>query len=291
MSHLYAIVLQLAAMRPGAIPADHGQAVHGALHHLIERGSPELSQQWHDANMPKPFTVSLLNGDKRGRDGALHFGEGDEALWRFTLLRDAAFDAVLNRYIMNNRQPHVRIGAVQFAITAAYAQSHPDSGTVTLTQLIEAWQMPPAELPERIRLRFISPTLFNFGHRDGQYHYQLIPEPRHLFSSLKKKWDNITGTHTPDSFDDWVEANVTMAHHETQIRHVRIRGKRPAKAFIGNVFYTLAGADRTHWAFVNVLADLTFWTGVGYQTTAGLGQVRRMDHGTQIHKWTKHISL
>lgn len=275
MNHLYAIVLRIAAMHPGAIPAEHGVPARGAMLKLIEKGDATLSRQWHDANTAKPFTVSLLDGGKRGHDGALHFGEGDTAEWRFTLLRAEAFDAVLNRYIMNNRQPHVRIGAVNFAITDAFANSHPQSGTITPSALEARWQR--EALPEAIRLRFASPTVFNFGKKTDGYQYQTVPEPRPLFSTLKKKWDRIAGIHTPDAFDEWVEANVTIAHHDTQMRRVKINRQRPVQAFTGNVIYALTGTDHTHWAFVNLLADLAFWTGVGNQTTAGLGQVRRLD--------------
>jgi CRISPR-associated endoribonuclease Cas6 len=275
MNYLYAIVLRIAAMHPGAISADHGIPARGAMLKLIEQGDAALSRQWHDANAAKPFTVSLLDGGKRGRDGALHFGEGDTAEWRFTLLRAEAFDAVLNRYIMHNRQPHVRIGALNFAITDAFANSHSESGTITPAALEARWQK--ATLPAAIRLRFASPTFFNFGKKADGYQYQAMPEPRPLFSTLKKKWDRVAGTHTPDTFDDWVEANVTIVRHDTQIRRVRVNRQRPVQAFTGNVIYALTGEDSTQWSFVNLLADLAFWTGVGNQTTAGLGQVRRLE--------------
>src|SRR5437764_87842 len=113
---LYAIVLRMVALHPGAVPADHGDQARAALLNLIRTGDQALSQTLHDDNTHKPYTISLLNGGKRGRDRALNFNTGDSADWRFTLLCEPAFEALLRRYILSRELPHARIGAVEFQI-------------------------------------------------------------------------------------------------------------------------------------------------------------------------------
>jgi len=107
-ARLYAIVLRLTAVRRGAVPAEHGDQARAAMFDLLRRGNLALASQLHNENAHKPYTISLLEGGKRGADRALHFGEGDQAEWRFTLLSEPAFESVLRRYILDRNLPHVR---------------------------------------------------------------------------------------------------------------------------------------------------------------------------------------
>jgi hypothetical protein len=109
---LYAIVLRIAAIRRGAVPENHGDQARAALMKNIQHADSPLAQRLHNSNMHKPYTISLLNGGVQAR----HFGEGDHADWRFTLMAEPAFEALLRRYLLDRTLPHVRIGAVEFAI-------------------------------------------------------------------------------------------------------------------------------------------------------------------------------
>src|SRR5579859_4734228 len=103
---LYAIVFRLAAIRPGAVPADHGDQARAALFELIRHGDLPLAQRLHDQNIQKPYTIDLLQGGRRGKDNTIHFGEGDYAYWRFTLMQEPAFEALLRRYLLSRALPH-----------------------------------------------------------------------------------------------------------------------------------------------------------------------------------------
>jgi CRISPR-associated endoribonuclease Cas6 len=278
-TRLYAIVLRLAAMRPGAIPADHGDQARATLLNLIQRGDSPLAQKLHDENAHKPYTISLLQGGRRGADRAQHFGEGDAAEWRFTLLCEPAFEAVLRRYLLDRALPHVRVGAVQFAVSDVFASgaSHPDSGHISVSELTARWTQPPDTLPRRFTLDFRSPTAFSFGYDRArqQYRYQAMPEPGALFSSLRKRWAALGGAEPGDNFDEWVRATVRCEPLDLRIRPIHIE-RRSVTAFSGQVRFWHQGDTR--WlSFLHLLADLTFWTGAGYQPTRGLGQVRRID--------------
>jgi len=275
---LYAIVLRLSALRPGAVPADHGDQARAALLNLIRSGDLPLSRRLHDANTRKPYTVSLLNGGKRGRDGALHFGMGDSAEWRFTLLHEPAFEALLRRYIWNQTLPHVRIGAVEFQISNAFASgSHPDSGSITLAALHERWNVAPETLPRSIVLDFLSPTAFNLGQdrASGRYRIRSTPDARTLFSTLRKHWLKLGGVAPGDEFDTWVGERVETRPLNPRAHTVFVE-RRPVESFSGRVSFTVHGSDVRWLPLLHLLADLAFWTGVGYQTSRGMGQVRRV---------------
>jgi CRISPR-associated endoribonuclease Cas6 len=278
MNWLYAIVLRLVATRPGAVPAHHGEQARAALMQIIRHGDQQLAGQLHDHNMRKPYTVSLIAGQKRGKDGALHFGPGDEATWRFTLLWEPAFDAVLNRYLLREVQPHVRIGAVDFHIVEALANngSHPECGSLPVVELEQRWLRDAPELPTTLTLSFHTPTAFNIG-KDGKKRLELLPIPRLIFSTLRKTWRGLSGYDPGDAFDQWVDDNVQIDRYKLHTEAHRIKRQRVIPGFVGNVTFRIRDEPEP-LAFLHLLADLSFWTGLGYQTGAGMGQVR-IKHG------------
>jgi CRISPR-associated endoribonuclease Cas6 len=275
---LYAIVFRLAAIRPGAIPDDHGDQARSALFDLIRRGDLPLAEKLHDQNIRKPYTISLLRGGKRGRDRAAHFGEGDNAWWRFTLLHEPAFEALLRRYVLSRTLPHVRIGAVEFAVVDAFASgvSHPDSGHISIQELQSRWDCPPEVAPDRFILDFQAPTVFSLGTDDesGERRWCAMPNAPILFSTLRKKWAYLGGAEPGDEFDHWVRQHVEVEPLNLQSRTVVVE-RRPVTGFQGHVRFRIRG-DRRWLPLLHLLADLTFWTGVGYQTTRGMGRVQRL---------------
>ena len=276
---LYAIVLQLGAMRHGALTANHGDVGRAALFNLIRQGNSPLAQQLHDDNSVKPYTISLVQGGKRGKDGAQHFADGDRAEWRFSLMMQSAFEALLQKYLLNNLLPHVRIGTIEFAIVDAFVSdtAHTESGHTSIVQLTEGWQHPPERLAKRLLLDFRSPTAFNLGQNreTRQYRIRSNPDARTVFSSLRKRWVTLGGVDAGDEFDEWVADCVEQEVVYGQPQTVRVEG-RLITGFTGQIAYQHYGTDTRWLSYLHLLADLTFWTGVGYQTTRGMGQVRRL---------------
>lgn len=277
---LYAIVLRLAALHPGAIPVQHGELVHGALLKLIQHGDSPLAQRLHDDNNAKPFTISLLHGGRvrpRHQSDGRHFGAGDTADWRFTLLMDPAFDALLRRYLLNRDLPHVQIGSLSFAIQDAFASgmSHPDSGHVSLEDLVARWNCPPSDLARDITLDFMTPTAFNFGKDPIRQEYRIhtLPDAKTVFSTLRRRWQKMGGIEPGDVFDVWLEKAVEteILHGQTETMPVK---NRAVAGFTGRVCYSVYGSQLEWLPLLHLLADLSFWTGIGYQTTQGMGQVR-----------------
>lgn len=276
---LYAVVLRLAAIHSGAVPADHGDKARAALLQLIQQGDSPLAERLHDDNAAKPYTISLIHGGRRGRDGAQHFGEGDTADWRFSLMLEPAFEAVLRRYLLDRNLPHVRIGKVRFAIIDAFASgtNHLNSGHTTIAELTDRWHISPEDLPRTLMLDFQSTTAFSLGRDPDTKEYRIRSQPdaRILFSSLRKRWVKLGGADAGDAFDDWVSRHVEQESANIRNQVVYIK-PRPVTGFIGQVTYRVYGTDLRWLAYLHLLADLTFWTGVGYQTTRGMGQTRRI---------------
>lgn len=277
---LYAVVLQLGVMRRGAVPNDHGDQARAALLSLIREGDSPLAERLHDDNSAKPYTISLLKGSKQGKDGALHFGEGDSAELRFTLLIEPAFEALLRKYLINRNTPHIRIGTLRFAVVDAFASGigHADSGHTSIEELTERWNCPPDDISRTITLNFRSPTAFNLGQDPVTRHYRIRsnPDARTLFSALRKRWVKLGGVDVGDEFDEWVTQNVEQTILNLQTRKIQVERRR-ITGFTGLVRYNLSGSDLRWLPYLHLLADMVFWTGVGYQTTRGMGQARKID--------------
>ncbi len=277
--YLYAIVLRLIALRPGAVPCYHGDMARDALLNLINHGDATLAATLHDQNEHKPYTIALLQGGKQGRDGAHHFAEGDTAFWRFTLLCEPAFEAVLCRYILNRELPHLRIGAVEFGITDSFASNggYPDSGYTTIEGLYERWNIPAEKLPRTFSLDFLTPTAFNLGYNreSKQRTVHIMPTPRFVFGTLRREWLKPGGAAPGDAFDAWTGANIEIVKLDILTENAKIKGHF-IDGFTGRVTYQL-GRDAHWWGMVNLLSEFVFWRGCGYQTTCGMGQVRRAD--------------
>lgn len=276
---LYAIVLRLAAIRRGAVPRNHGDFVRSALMKIIQHADSPLAAKLHDSNTSKPYTISLLQGGRLGgADRAHHFGEGDTADWRFTLLIEPAFEALLRRYLLDRALPHVRIGAVEFAIVDAFASgSYPGSGHISVAELMERWNCPPETLEKELTLDFRSPTTFSLGQdkTTGEYRFRATPDPKTVFSTLRKRWLQMGGAAPGDEFDLWVGQNVEAETVNVHTDRVWIK-KRPVPAFSGQVRFRVYGQELRWLPLLFLLGDLAFWTGAGYQTTGGMGQVRRI---------------
>lgn len=282
-NRLYAIVLRLAAMRPGALPPDHGEQGRAALLKLIREGDSPLATQLHDENNAKPYTISMVRGGQRTRDGLQHFGEGDSAEWRFSLMMQPMFEALLQKYLLNNSRPHVRIGVIDFAITDVYVSSasHTDSGYISIGHLVDRWNKASHEqLPRRTLLDFQSPTAFSLGHdrTHKRYRYRVFPDARTVFSTLRKSWVKLGGVDVGNDFDTWVDKTIEAEPLHYQLCKHRVEG-RTVSAFTGQIVYQHYGTDERWLSYLNLLADLTFWTGIGYQTTRGMGQVRCLSTG------------
>jgi CRISPR-associated endoribonuclease Cas6 len=174
----------------------------------------------------------------------------------------------------------VRLGDVDFAVAEVLCTpgSHPWAGYTTLAALEAAWQdARPDEAARSIALRFASPTVFSGGTR-GELGKRMdpFPAPGLLFNSLAAAWNAVS----PRPVDKaavraYAEETVVVGLYRMASRMARLWGQ-PQIGAEGRVTYLLK--DRRNPDMIrtlNVLADFAFYSGAGYKTTMGMGQVRR----------------
>jgi CRISPR-associated endoribonuclease Cas6 len=280
-SPLHALVLTLSALDAGTLPAALGELPHAAFFALLDAADPALAAHTHDVQARAAFTLSPLYGFPVGRgnrkaggeaSGPLAIQPGHQGWLRLTVL-DAGLFAALTRHLLASAQPVLQLGRIPFAITEVLGSpgSHPWAGYSSLERLAA---LEPAG--ERWTLDFASPTAIHWGAAgNGARRIELFPQPRMALAGLRGRWDKLTGERWGRAFEEWVETNVVVSRvWRWRTEEFTYRRQRYAGG-VGRLEYRLLDqAGSPAHAHLNRLLHFAFYTGIGYKTTHGLGQVR-----------------
>jgi len=142
-----------------------------------------------------------------------------------------------------------------------------------------------------MRLDFTSLTDFSRGHKNYGYGPStvMLPLPEYVFPNLIKRWQDVAPPDLinlirPELIVQYIqEDGIVIDDYELQSHYVHFT-RHVQSGFIGRCRYELRGPDQpptpetplTLRQQFFLLADLAFFTGIGYKTAMGLGQARRM---------------
>lgn len=129
----------------------------------------------------------------------------------------------------------------------------------------------PAEIKSSdyssLRLRFLSSTGFN---RSG---LQIsVPLPELVFKSLLNKWNELI------SKEDWIDSeldfsSVRMEKFALQSQPVWLKKQSVYRGCVGNCEYSFAHLEEVQRRVVSAMSTFSYFAGVGYKTSQGMGQV------------------
>jgi len=274
---LYSIVVTLTPTHETVVRQTMGDQAHAAFLRTVRESDPALAEVLHMPNMPiRPFTVSPLRGTPQPRDGRIRLSP-EETYWlRFTALYQPIFERFMARFLHGEGRPVIRLGRAVLLIKEILATpgSHPWAGYSSWAQIASQAQPEP-----EITLDFTSPTAFGFGQKDWGKKVVVLPEPNLVFGSLARSWNRLAPP--PLQMDQkalmaYVDEHVVVKQVcglETQMLRFR---SSPQVGFVGQVAYGLMADDEAIRRQLNALADFAFYAGVGYHTTMGMGQCRRI---------------
>ncbi|MCB0227313.1 MAG: CRISPR system precrRNA processing endoribonuclease RAMP protein Cas6, partial [Anaerolineae bacterium] len=107
-------------------------------------------------------------------------------------------------------------------------------------------------------------------------HMHILPDPSLVFGELAGYWDQLTASQTKEAVRQFTAFGVVVARHNIA-SHMYQYSKSKQVGFCGDVeFKILDDTNPTMTNYLNLLADLAFYTGVGSKTTQGMGQVVRI---------------
>lgn len=271
---LTSTTIRLRALAHGELPNTTGRFGHAAFLALIESVAPELSQALHDNNGRQPFTVSQLRvADRAHVNGCIRLRESDGCSMRFTILHPTLFESFQQALMTTLPTSTIQLQDIPFVVEEAITTPHPNlwTGYTTFEELLAR-----AADQRTIAFRFESPTALSLGQTEIGKRFELFPVPWNVFDSLARKWSEFSDIPLDVSaLLEWVEDYVWVSEHDAQTQVLRF-DRFSQKGFVGNVVYEIKREDEEPIRILNALADFALYAGVGYKTTMGMGQCRRV---------------
>ena len=308
-TRLYSLLLKLRPVEYGTLMAFSGEMVHAAFLHWVQAEAPDVAEWLHDGNKRRLFTCSSLQfplPPARMRDAEFkntHLPLFPEKMYtvRLTLLMGELFPLLYHTLLRFNgssaatREPFMRLGKQEFHLQEVVMTDDASgwSGSQSLASLVEQAQAQPLGNAASLTLEFASLTTFNRSTLQnkvyGKY-FALLPLPQYIFPMLALRWRELA----PPDLAQLVQAEqieryiqddgMIISDYNLRPHHVTFTN-HPQKGFVGTCTYQLRGPDATPDSTVTpltvrqqllLLAHFAFYSGVGYKTPMGLGQVRML---------------
>jgi len=269
---LTSLILQLQSPTAATLPANLGRAAQALLLRLIGASDADLARELHAGDGPKPFTVSNLVLGKRAK-GSLRIEAGQAGWLRLTGLTEA----VGERLLALAAQPPatVEMDGHHLTVMGATLDSavHPWAGQSTYQALAAPYLLGgQPNPPSRMHFEFASPTTFR-----SQGQYLPLPLPELVFGSLLDRWQAFAPIALHPDMRRFAAEAVVLGRYHLRTRGMPYKQGGMQIGFTGEATFVALNRDRYWLNVLHLLAAFAFYSGVGYQTGAGLGQVRAVE--------------
>lgn len=307
---LYAFLLKLRPIQYGTLMPFSGELVHAAWLDWLRSAAPDVATWLHEGNKRRLFTCSSLQFPipiarfREAERANVHLPVEPEKTYtvRITLLLGELFplfhDALTNFSTQKagaGKPPFLRLGKQSFLLEEVVAGSDDASGWTGFTsfaQLVEQAKALRLGRTEPLILEFASLTAFSRGNqRDKEYggHHARLPLPHYVFPGLAKRWQSLAPSELAaivqtECIEEYCrDEGVIIADYDLKAHLVRFT-THTQPGFVGRCKYMLRGPDEPTTAEAPLtlrqqlllLAQLAFYTGVGYKTAMGMGRTREM---------------
>ena len=309
-ARLYALQLKLRPLEPGTLMPFSGELVHGAWLEWIRASAPDVSATLHEGNKRRLFTCSslqfplpkarILEAEREN----VHLPVHPEKTYtiRITLLLGELFPLFYNTLMYFNvaeagtkKLPFIRIGKREFLLEEVICSPDDPSGWTGFTSfadLVDCTLSRKMGSQPSLILEFASLTAMNWINRDdktyGNY-YARLPLPRYIFPALARRWHELAPTELAyvvqkERVEHYIEADgIIIEDYDLKTHEVHFT-RHPQRGFVGTCTYQLRAPDEpaTPEAPLTVrqqfflLAMFAFYSGIGYKTAMGMGQVRTL---------------
>jgi CRISPR-associated endoribonuclease Cas6 len=260
-------------LRPTAdvtLPMTLGNAFYTAVLQLVGEHDRDMAAQLHNADGPKPFTTSPLQGPVTAADKQLRLQRGHD-YW----LRVTSLDAEISRLLLAiEEQPPqaMRLHDGQFIVAQVSSQSqdHPWACRTQYDALYAAALRCDVQTRPQVTMVFESPTAFR-----SQGRTIVFPLPRLVFGSLLSRWNQYAPLPLDKELLEAMEMGIDVDRYTLQTQMQNFGRYQLQVGFVGQcTFGVRKGVAREVVWGMRLLAAFAFFAGVGYRTTMGMGQVR-----------------
>jgi CRISPR-associated endoribonuclease Cas6 len=237
-----------------------GRAAHAAFLGMIAHQDGAVAKELHEEEGRKAFTVSPL----------LYTSDEKKPYIRFTTSSPLLSRLFLE--IVQAKPPeHIDLDGQLSPVEAwcIEASQHPEARQTTYYELMGRW-LSRRNPPNRITLKFLSPTTFRSGGRNIP-----LPLPHLVFGSLVEHWNTFAPFALDPGIKRFIEESLAISGFRLRSDLVSIAGGKQV-GFMGSCTYIATQSDPYALAGLNLLTDFAFFSGVGAKTTMGMGQTRRI---------------
>ncbi len=264
------IVLRLISERAGVLPAELGRANHALLLSRLAEKEPTLAESLHDGDSIKPITCSGIMGQRP--PGNITVCAGDRAEVRCTGLTDE-ISAALETSFLHVAPAAWPLHGHPFHVAEVICDPvrHPWSGRQSYQELAAAGLRQAERLPRQTTLEFASPTAF---HSRGAL--MPLPLPALVFGNLADRWNAFGGVTLATDIRQFAEEGVLLNRYSLESRPSPTKNGRTRIGAVGRAMYSLEDGAPYWAAALHILAGFALYSGVGVQTSAGMGQCRRI---------------
>ncbi len=301
-ARLYALLLKLRPLERGTLMPFSGELVHAAFLDWVRVAAPEVAEWLHEGNKLRLFTCSSLRfplpttrvREAERENTHLPLDPSKTYTVRVTLLRGELFPLLyeaLLRFDTSTRgiqQPFMRLGKQAFAleeITTTDASGW--TGFTSYDALLE--QAKTAQGSNALGIEFAALTAFSWTNKTYGNYYANVPLPAYIFPMLAKRWHAVapsalSSSVQPERIEHYVQNDGMILHEYNLHSHIVTFPRHPQRGFVGTCRYTLRRAEEDRPDEGNtplpvqqqilLLARFAFYSGIGYKTAMGMGQVR-----------------
>ncbi len=267
---LIAIVLKLVCDRNLSLPPHLGRANYAATLRRLEEFEPGLGDVAHAGEGPKPLTCSsLLNHLPRGGQSLVRAGETVQV--RVTGLEERISQA-LQRGLLQQPPATWELDGEVFTVTDVIcdADAHGWTGKTSYQDLLSYHVQMAERAPAQVQVEFGSPTAFS-----SKGLTMPVPLPYLVFGSLVDRWNAFSPIPLAPDTRQFAEESVALSRYDLHTRPVQTKNSGLYIGAEGIAQYTAVRKERYWLMALNLLADFALFSGVGTQTTIGMGQARR----------------
>lgn len=249
------------AVAAGEIPLSNGYLLFSALSKtLLNSGGVNFFHE-EVAQGRKAFSLSALMPANfwlkfscASVNGSLCFSSGDAFAFRISFLDDELFTAFFNSII----EQRIKVGNALFDV---FSVSLPGDNEMSIAFSPEFLRtLPPCSGAE---IHFISPV----GFRSSGIQ-KMLPIPELLFGSLAEQWSLAFG----ESLLSEIPHDVLVGQFSLRSCAVLLKNRSVSRGCIGKISFDWRKKKKETRQALSCLVSFSFFCGVGYKTTQGLGQ-------------------
>lgn len=266
---LTAIVLYLDLDR-GPVPDGYlGRANYAQTLGRIHAYDAALAAAIHDEDGVKPIACSGVIGAGSQRTVSLQ-GE------RFMRVRVSATSVELSKCLracfLDDPPAEWELDRRRYAVKKVVcdAQADPWSGSSTCEELVKSYLSDSSRLVPAATLHIASPLCFKSNGMT-----MALPLPGLFFGNLLERWNKVSPLAFDEEMRGFANQWIGVSHFSLQSEAVRQKNQALRIGSVGSVTYRALTSDRYWVGAMQSLVDFAFYSGVGAQTSTGMGMVRR----------------